>query len=309
MARNLALMGQDIDLQYVEMLYALYGQATAYDPQWTMTLEDLVASIKVRIMDNPLFNTLMDSVAREQFSTMETAMSEVGTRMRGNGYSIAAIISDFADESPETYAFIDKLDSFCNDMLDHEHYTIGESVMFSEMKKGFNRELLVVTLLTILATFLIVAISFRSLLVPAVLVLTVLTGIYVNVVFCGLGGRTMLYLAYLIVQSILMGATIDYGILFTNCYKECRRTMDIRDALAGAYKASRHTITTSGTILTVAPGAMALMVDNVTISSIVGCIAIGAFAAVTLILVILPGIIATCDRLIVRNYFDNLNTR
>ena len=309
MARNFALMGQDIDLQYVEMLYALYGQATAYDPQWTMTLEDLVASIKVRIMDNPLFNTLMDSVAREQFSTMETAMSEVGTRMRGNGYSIAAIISDFADESPETYAFIDKLDSFCNDMLDHEHYTIGESVMFSEMKKGFNRELLVVTLLTILATFLIVAISFRSLLVPAVLVLTVLTGIYVNVVFCGLGGRTMLYLAYLIVQSILMGATIDYGILFTNCYKECRRTMDIRDALAGAYKASRHTITTSGTILTVAPGAMALMVDNVTISSIVGCIAIGAFAAVTLILVVLPGIIATCDRLIVRNYFDNLNTR
>lgn len=300
MAHNFALMGQDIDPQYVEMLYALYGQATAYDPQWTMTLEELVAAIKTRIMDNPLFDTLIDSVARSQFSTMETAMSEVGVRMRGNGYSIAAIISDFADESQETYAFIDKLDSLSNEMLDHEHYTIGESVMFSEMKKGFNRELLVVTLLTILATFLIVAVSFRSLLVPAVLVLTVLTGIYVNVVFCGLGGRTMLYLAYLIVQSILMGATIDYGILFTNCYKECRRTMGIRDALAGAYKASRHTITTSGTILTVAPGAMALMVDNVTISSIVGCIAIGAFAAVTLILVVLPGIIATCDRLIVR---------
>ena len=261
--------------------------------------KELVAAIKTRIMDNPLFNTLMDSVAREQFSTMETAMSEVGTRMRGNGYSIAAIISDFADESPETYAFIDKLDSFCNDMLDHEHYTIGESVMFSEMKRGFNRELLVVTLLTILATFLIVAISFRSLLVPAVLVLTVLTGIYVNVVFCGLGGRTMLYLAYLIVQSILMGATIDYGILYTNYYRELRATQTKYEAAGNAYHNSIRTILTSGLLMVVGPGAMALLVDDVTISAIVGCLSVGAFVAILLILLVLPALLVALDRWVV----------
>ena len=77
----------------------------------------------------------------------------------------------------------------------------------------------VVTFFTILAIFLVVAFTFRSLLLAAILVITVMSGVFVNVIVSGVGGGSMLYLAYLIVQSILMGAAIDYGILYANYYR------------------------------------------------------------------------------------------
>ena len=58
---------------------------------------------------------------------------------------------------------------------------------------------------------------------------------------------------------------------------------------------------TSGTIMVVAPGIMAWLVEDVTISAIVGCIAIGAAAAILLILFVLPAVLVALDRFVVRS--------
>ena len=107
-----------------------------------------------------------------------------------------------------------------------------------------------------------------------------MTAVYVNVVVAGLVTGQMLYLAYLIVQAILMGATIDYGILFANYYRENRKTMLQVDAVCAAYRGSIRTIITSGLIMVIGPGAMALFIDDLMISNIVGCLAVGGFVAV-----------------------------
>ena len=159
--------------------------------------------------------------------------------------------------------------------------------------------ILSVTLITILSIFLIVAITFRSLAVPAILVMTVMSAVYINVFVSGQIGN-LLYLAYLIMQSILMGATIDYGILFANNYRETRKSQSIKDSIRSAYKSSTHTIVTSGTIMTIAPLAMSFMMDDTTTIMILQCIAIGAFAAVMLIIFVLPGLLAAFDRFIAR---------
>jgi len=116
----------------------------------------------------------------------------------------------------------------------------------------------------------------------------------------GLNGGRLLYLAYLIMQSILMGATIDYGILFTNNYREARATTNKIDSIRKAYLASTHTILTSGTIMTLAPFAMSILINDATIATILKCIAAGALAAVLLILFVLPGLLAAFDRFVVR---------
>jgi uncharacterized membrane protein YdfJ with MMPL/SSD domain len=72
------------------------------------------------------------------------------------------------------------------------------------------------------------------------------------------------------------------------------------EAVKAAYQGSIRTITTSGLIMVVAPGAMALLVDDITISAIVGCLAIGAALAVLLILIVLPGVLVAFDKLVVR---------
>lgn len=226
-------------------------------------------------------------------------MDEKLGMMHGPKHSTAVIVTGLPIESDETYAFIHSLDSCCRAQLSQPYYLVGESVMMSEMKSGFGQEMLLVTLLTIVAILLIVAFSFRSILVAILLVSTVMTGVFVDVSVSAIGGGSLLYMAYLVVQSILMGAAIDYGILFANYYREKRATLGIAEALRSSYQGSIHTILTSGLILILVPGAMSLLVADPTVSSIVRAISLGALATVVLVLFVLPGMLASCDRWIV----------
>ena len=168
--------------------------------------------------------------------------------------------------------------------------------MSYEMEQSFDREMLLITLLTAISIFIVVAITFRSLSIPLILVLLVQTGVYVTMTVNGLMGYSIYYLALLIVQCILMGATIDYAILFTNYYRESRKTMDVKESITAAYKGSIHTILTSGLIMIVVTGAIGLSPVDPTIAQICQTVSIGALSATLLILFVLPGLVAALDR-------------
>ena len=51
--------------------------------------------------------------------------------------------------------------------------------------------------------------------------------------------------------------------------------------------------------MVIGPGAMALFVDDLMISNIVGCLAVGAFMAVVLTLTLVPAVLVALDRLVV----------
>lgn len=277
----------------------LYPVAQQQYDSITASIVQLLNYITHDLVNDPDLGMLIPDSLREQLGSVQSMMDKGLGQIRGQGYSIAAIVTSYPDEGPAMQAFLKNLRSQCDATFGDDYSLIGESVMFEEMRQGFDHELLVVTLLTIIAIFLIIALTFRSFVLPIMLIVTVLSGVYINVFVSGIGGGGILYLAYLIVQSILMGATIDYAILFTNYYREKRQTMDISHALQEAYKGSIHTITTSGLIIVCAPGVMALLVEDHTISMIVSCLAVGGAAAITLILFVLPGALAALDRFVI----------
>ena len=210
------------------------------------------------------------------------------------------ITTSYLQESDATTAFLADLDQFAADRLAGESYLIGDSVMAYEMQETFDRELLSITLLTALAIFLIVALSFRSLAVPIILVLMVQCGVYITITVTGIMSGSMYYLALLIVECILMGATIDYGILFTNYYRENRRTAGVLESLKRAYAGSMHTILTSGCVLVLITAAVGRLFQDATVTAIVRTISIGSFSVILLILFVLPGVLAACDRLVTK---------
>lgn len=297
--------GEELDPWMVDLLYLYYGSYNDYDSSWTMSLEQMVVFIADTILADQRFDAFIDDGVREDFDNMKEQMVSQFSMMRGDEHSLAVVISNYKDESPETYAFMEKLDKLCKSQLGDNFCFVGESAMFSEMKNGFNQEMKMITWLTVIVIFLIVALTFLSVIIPTILVMTIMTAVFVNVAFSGVGGNTLLYLAYLIVQSILMGATIDYGILFTNCYRESRQAMDVKNAVAAAYKSSIATIMTSGLIMIVAPAVLSMTITDVTISDILQSISIGALAAVMLILFVLPGMLVLADRLIIRKKKEN----
>ena len=148
--------------------------------------------------------------------------------------------------------------------------------------------------------FIIVMISSRSVVIPAILVLIVQSGVNITVTVIGWQGYQIYFLALLMVECILMGATIDYGILFTNYYREGRSQLSPPDALKAAYEGSVHSIMTSGLIIVLITGIFGYTYPDPTIAEICRTIAIGALSATLVILFILPGILAALDRLVVR---------
>ena len=304
MAQNFKHLGEEIAPEAVHLLYCYYGSLNAYNDSLRMSCEELMTYVSDTLIKDPQVASFLEEESRERIEKLPEEVSNGIGMLSNDKWGLMVITTNLPDESEETYAFVDKLDSLSSSILQQPCYLVGESVMFSEMKHGFGDEMRRITLLTILAIFLIIAISFRSLLVPTLLVMTVMTAVYVNVVFSGIVSGAMLYIAYLIVQSILMGATIDYGILFTNYYKEYRKTMDEYEASRQAYRGSIRTIMTSGLIMVFGPGAMALLVDDVAISAIVGCLSIGSAVSVLLILCVLPGVLVAFDRWVIMSGKD-----
>jgi len=300
MHRLLTSFGAKMDLRDIELAY-LYNGITHFDDENVkMSAEDILKTLNDSVINHPRFASLINDEMRSGMDTVNAMIDENFSQLRGRQYSQAIVFSDLPKESDATHEFVETLAAKCDNQLGSRHYLIGESVMMNEMRNQFGNEMLLVTLITVLSIFLIVALTFRSLAVPAILVMTVMTAVYIDVTVSGLNGGRLLYLAYLIMQSILMGATIDYGILFTNNYREARTLTSKIDSIRKAYLASTHTILTSGTIMTLAPFAMSIMIDDATIATILRCIAAGALAAVLLIIFVLPGLLAAFDRFVVR---------
>ena len=292
-------LGETIAPSTANLLYCYYGSQHNYNDSLRMSLEGLLYYAADTLIQDQQVTAFLDEPTRQLIESIPEQLKDGIGMLSHEDYALMVLVTDLPDESDETYAFVERLDTLSAKTLNEPCYLVGESVMFDEMKRGFSAEMTRITLFTILAIFLIVALTFKSVLVPTILVMTVMTAVFVNVTVSGWVSGGMLYLAYLIVQSILMGATIDYGILFANYYKENRRTLDEYDSSTQAYKGSIRTIMTSGIIMVIGPGVMAVSVNDVAISSIVGCLAVGSAVSVLLILFVLPGILVAFDRWVV----------
>lgn len=290
---------EPVTADQMSLLYDFYGSVNSRCDTLRMGFEPLLIFACDTLINDPRLASMLPDSAGAKAAEVKVQMKDGLGQLRKDDHSLLVILSSLPAESQQTYDFVDTLTTLADARMPHEHYYVGESVMYAEMRGGFDHEMNMVTLLTIAAIFLIVALTFRSVIVPTILILAVMTAVYVNVVVAGLVSGAMLYLAYLIVQAILMGATIDYGILFANYYRESRKTMLPVDAVCAAYRGSIRTILTSGLIMVIGPGAMALFVDDLMISNIVGCLAVGAFMAVVLTLTLVPAVLVALDRLVV----------
>lgn len=291
-------MSAGLDADTISLIYIYADAEKNEDPSLTLTVEQLFEHLYSNILTDPRFSSFIDDDMRAAVTDAKQELDEGKLQLVSDKYSRMIISSVYPEEAPETTAFIDEIKQIMDETMKGEHYVIGNSAMVHEMQQTYDREFLIISLLTAAAIFLIVAITFRSLCIPVILVLLVQTGVFISVVVTGYLSGSIYYLAMLIVECILMGSTIDYGILFTNYYKESRRSMDIRSSLEAAYAGSTHTILTSGLILVLITAIVGRFFEDAAVSAIVKTISLGALSASLLILFILPGVLAAVDRLV-----------
>ncbi len=288
-----------LDATSLQAVYTMYGLQNGGKVPETLTIEELFAFL-TKNLDNPLLGALISGEMKDQIKNMGAMLSAAGEQLRGGEYSLMMINTVLPVESDETEALLNRIEAACSEQMQKSHYLIGNSPMAWEMKAGFGREYLTISLLTAGAVFLVVALTFRQLVLPLILVLLVQCGVFMTVMTSWLIGYRIYFLAVIILQCILMGATVDYGILFANYYRELRGSYPADRVLRPVFERSVHTILTSSMFMIFVTGAIGLSPVDATIAQICRSIALGALSAVLLVFFILPGLLAAADKFVTK---------
>ena len=293
----ISVFTNDVDRNMVELLYMYYGSENSYNANYELTIEEFVRYLNEDILEDNRFDDYIEDDMRKDIIDAKTTIQDAKELLVSNNYSRVVINSKFDSESEETFTFIQK----AKDLLETnsiEGYVIGNSPMAYEMSQTFNGELDFITVLTMIAIFIVVSLTFKSILIPIILVLIIQCAVYMTMGILSFSGQGVYFISILIVQSILMGATIDYAILYTSYYLENRKNMGVREALINSYNGSIHTILTSSSILIIVTLIVANFASAIA-SKICRTISEGTLCSTILILALLPSILASCDKVII----------
>jgi len=256
----------------------------------SIPLNDLLDYIQTTVATNPMYADYFSQDALAQLST-------ASAQFVGETHSRAIFNTTLPEESDETFALIADIHQAL-DATGADYLLVGNSAIAYEMHESFPGEMNRITLFTIAAIFLIVALVFRKLTVPLVLTLIIQCAVWITMGTSYLQGISMYYLPLLIVQCLLLGAMVDYGILYADYYREARKSMGKKNAVIFALRSAIHTILTSGLVLvsvTIGVGLVFQATDP-SIAEILMTVSKGGAIAVGLIVFVLPGVLAALDR-------------
>ncbi|HPF87928.1 MAG TPA: efflux RND transporter permease subunit [Candidatus Limiplasma sp.] len=267
----------------VSQLFAAYGADSA-------PLSDLLAYIQTMLTQNPTYASMLPADALEE-------LASAADNFVGSAHSRAILNTTLPEEGEETFALIDLIKTTL-DQSGADYLLVGNSAIAYEMNQTFPAEMNRITILTVIAIFLIVALVFRKFYIPLILTLIIQCAVWITMGTTYLQGISMYYLPLLIVQCLLLGAMVDYGILYADYYREARKAMPKRTAITFALHSAIHTILTSGLVLVSVTTAIGLIyvAAEPAISEILLTIARGGAIAVILIVFVLPGVLAALDR-------------
>ena len=293
-------LSDGLDYNLIDIVYTYYGSKNNYDDSWKLTVEEIVNYLNNDLLKDEKYSSFLDADMTKTIKDAKNTIDDAKKLLVSDKYSRAIINSKYGAEDKDTFKFIQNaLDTVGEN---EGVYVVGESPMALEMSQSFNGELNYITILTMIFIFVVVAITFKDLLVPLIIVLMIQCAVYVTMAVLSITGSSVYFIALLIVQAILMGATIDYAIVYTTYYKEMRETMGVRDSLVNAYNKSIHTILSSSSILIIVTLVVASFSEAIP-AMICKTVSEGTFCSVILILFVLPGVLAAFDKLICRKEY------
>lgn len=226
--------------------------------------------------------------------------SDTLSQLEGKNYSRMVLTADVDYEGDETFAVVEHIRAIAEKYYPDKYYLAGEGVSTYDLKETVTRDMTRVNLIAILAVFAVLLITLRSVTLPFVLVTCIETAIWLNLSIPYFTGSQVYYLAYLIISSVQLGATVDYAILMTDRYRENRQKFDKKTAVKQTVSNVFVSIMTSGSVLTI----VGFLLGNISTNQLLAQLGIfvgrGAVFSLAIVFFVLPGLLYMFDRLITR---------
>ena len=289
-----------IDYDMVATLFSVYamdggeiGKLVSMDT-YRVPVFDLVCYLKDMIESSGL---TLEGETGEMLS-MLSMLDMAKEQLQTEEYSRMVVYLDLPEEGEETYAFLEKIHTIADRYYDEPVYAIGNSTSCRDLGATFATDNLIITILSIVFVIAVLLFTFKSAGLPVLLVLVIQGSIWMNFSFPTLQQEPLYFLGYLIVQSIQMGANIDYAIVISSHFNEEKEHLPIKDAICVAINKAFPTILTSGSIMAVM-GFLLGAISTSPVNAIMGqCIGRGTVISMLLVLFVLPCVLVIGNRII-----------
>ena len=228
--------------------------------------------------------------------------------LQGENYTRFVITVDVPIEGVKSFSVVEEVRAIAQAHYPDSYYLAGSGISTYDLMDAIQSDMLAVNLIAIGAVFLILVLSMKAIVAPTLLVLSIEAAIWINLAVPYFADDVIFYIAYLIISSIQLGATVDYAILLTDRYRENRLVLDKKDAMITTISDVTVSILTSGIVLTVVGFLMGIISSNKLLAQLGIFIGRGALFSIAIVLFALPGMLMLFDKFIVKKKKDISDT-
>ena len=267
---------------------------------------DMIEEIKR--VDGVTFALGFDSVAGTEVPN-DMFPEKLTGKLKGERYQMVLIASDYKVASEEVNAQIRLL----NDIVKHYDsagMVIGEAPCTKDLIEITNVDFQVVSTISIVAVFVIIAFVFRSISLPVLLVSVIEFAIFINMGIPCYTKTELPFIASIVIGTIQLGATVDYAILMTTRYRKERSLgQEKQGAVQTALSASMGSIMISALCFFAATFGVGLYSDIDMISALCSLMARGAIISMIVVNCILPSMLLLFDKVIIKTSYHFLGQK
>lgn len=229
---------------------------------------------------------------------MDYIDNETLSKLISDNYSRMVITLDSDYEGEETFKLIEDIRSLGKKYYGEAYLLAGESASTYDLMDTITKDNQRVNAIAIGAVFIVLLITMKSISIPVILVLAIETAIWINLSIPYFKGETLFYIAYLIISTVQLGATVDYAILFTTRYMEIRENELKKNAIIETLKSTTISIITSASILTLAGILLWKISTHGVLSQLGHLLARGTVLSTVIVLFVIPGMLYIFDIII-----------
>lgn len=265
-----------------------------------LSSKDATAMLKeINDVDGVKLAAGIDSMVGPAFPK-EMIPDELTESLKDENYQLMIVSSEYDIASDEVNTQIDELNKIIK-KYDESAMLIGEAPCTKDLITITDKDFQVVSTVSIGIIFLIIALTFKSISLPVILVAVIEFAIFINMGIPAYTGTKLPFIASIVIGTIQLGATVDYAILMTNRYKKERyRGADKKTAITIALGASVQSVIVSALSFFASTFGVGMYSNIDMISSLCILMARGALISMVVVILILPAMFMLFDKVIIK---------
>jgi len=214
-------------------------------------------------------------------------------------YEMFLIVSEYKVATDDVNKQCEKIDKIIKS-YDKNAMLVGEAPCTKDLIKITAHDFAVVSAVSIIAVFVIIALVLRSISLPIILVSVIEFAIFVNMGIPFYMNTKVPFIASVVIGTIQLGATVDYAILMTTRYKKERISgMSKKEAVSIAHVTSAESVLVSALSFFAATFGVGLYSKIDMISSLCTLMSRGAIISMFTVLLVLPSMLIIFDKIII----------